>query len=117
MVWPFRKRGMVERTCLNCGQIWAVKAAMAGRKPPRPPRVSVAPDLRYAQTHSPFTKVGTDQFVAAARLNDADAEDKDSELFRELQVCQKCGASRYTQRRIQGHGYSTAPGASPGQSG
>jgi len=101
MVWPFRNRGMVERTCLECGQIWVLKAAMAGRKPPRVPRVSVATDLRYAQGRSPFTKTGTDQFLAAAHLDDTDAEDEDAKLFRELQVCPKCSASRYTQRRIR----------------
>jgi len=117
MVWPFRNRGMVERTCLQCGQIWVLKAAMAGRKPRRAPRVSVGPDLRYAQTHSPLTQVGTDQFLAASHLDDAGAEDKDSQLFRELQVCPKCSASRYTQRRIHGRGDSAAPGASPGRGG
>ena len=105
---------MVERTCLDCGQIWELDAAMAGRKPPRAPRASVAPDLRYMQTRSPFTKAGTDQFLAAAHLHDADAEDKDSELFRELRVCPKCSGSRYTQRRIRGQGDSAAPGASLG---
>ena len=108
---------MVERTCLNCGQTWVLKAAMAGRKPPRAPRVSVAPDLRYMQTRSPFTKAGTDQFLAASHLRDADAEDKEIELFRELQVCPKCSGSRYAQRRIRGHGDSAAPGASLGQRG
>jgi hypothetical protein len=102
MVWPFSNRGMVERTCLECGQTWVLKAAMAGRKPPRAPRVSVAQDLKYAQGRSPFTKAGTDQFLAAAHLGDADAEDEDSRLFRELQVCPKCSASRYAQRRIRG---------------
>jgi ribosomal protein S27AE len=102
MVWPFRNRGMVERTCPECGQVWVLKAAMAGRKPPRVPRVSVAPDLRYTQGHSPFTKTGTDQFLAAARMDDAGAEDEDAKLFRELQVCPRCSASRYTQRRIRG---------------
>lgn len=92
---------MVERTCLNCGQVWVLKAAMAGRKPPRAPRRSVAVDVRYSEGRSPFTKAGTDQFLAATHLHDADAEDKDSELFRELQVCPKCSGNRYTQRRIR----------------
>jgi len=108
---------MVERTCLNCGQTWALKAAMAGRKPPRAPRGSVAADLRYAQGRSPFTQAGTDQFLASTHLNDADAEDKDFELFRELQICPKCSGDRYTQRRIRGQGASASPGASPGQGG
>jgi len=115
MLWYFRHRGMVERTCLDCGQLWVLKAGMAGRKPPRPPRISVAPDLRYGQSHSPFTKVGTDQFLAASHLNDPAAEDKDSQLFRELQVCPKCKGSRYAQRRIRGYGDSAAPGASLGR--
>jgi hypothetical protein len=75
---------------------------MAGRKPPRVPRISVATDLRYAQGRSPFTNAGTDQFRAAAHMDDAGAEDEDAKLFRELQVCPKCSASRYTQRRIRG---------------
>jgi hypothetical protein len=75
---------------------------MAGRKPPRVPRISVATDLRYAEERSPFTKAGTDQFRTAARLDDAGAEDEDAKLFRELQVCPKCSASRYTQRWIRG---------------
>jgi predicted GNAT family acetyltransferase len=54
------------------------------------------------QGHSPFTKTGTDQFLAAAHLDDADAEDEDIKLFRELQVCPRCSTSRYTQRRIRG---------------
>src|SRR5215472_6793473 len=115
MLWPFRNRGMVERTCLDCGQIWALKAAMAGRKPPRTPRAaqgSVSTDMRYGQAHSPFTKVGTDQFLAATHMHDPDAEDKDSEPFRQLQVCPTCSGSRYAQRRIRGHGDSGAPGAS-----
>ena len=77
---------------------------MAGRKPPRAPRISVATDLRYAQGRSPFTKAGTDQFLTAAHLDDAGAEDEDSKLFRKLQVCPRCSASRYTQRRIRGQG-------------
>jgi hypothetical protein len=77
---------------------------MAGRKPPRAPRVSVGPDLRYAQGRSPFTKAGTDQFLAASHLDDADVVDEDAKLFRELQVCPKCSGSRYTQRRIRGQG-------------
>jgi predicted nucleic-acid-binding Zn-ribbon protein len=112
MPWPFRNRGMVERTCLNCGQIWVLKAAMAGRKPPRAPRVSVATDMRYAQTRSPFTKAGTDQFLDSTHLHDADVEDEDTKLFRQLQVCPKCSSSRYTQRRIRGQGDTAAPGAS-----
>jgi hypothetical protein len=109
---------MVERTCLDCGQMWVLKAAMAGRKPPRAPRVSVAPDMRYAQQrHSAFTKAGTDQFLASSHLHDADVEDEDVKLFRELQVCPKCSGSRYTQRRIRGHGDSAAPGASLDQRG
>jgi hypothetical protein len=35
-------------------------------------------------------------------MDDADAEDEDSRLFRELQVCPRCSGSRYTQRRIRG---------------
>jgi hypothetical protein len=35
-------------------------------------------------------------------MDDAGAEDEDAKLFRELQVCPKCSASRYTQRRIHG---------------
>lgn len=109
---------MMERTCLNCGQMWVLKAAMAGRKPPRAPRGSVAPDMRYAQLgRSPFTKAGTDQFLASSHLHDADLEDEDAKLFRELQVCPKCGGSRYAQRRIRGRGDSSAPGASLGQHG
>jgi hypothetical protein len=92
---------------------------MAGRKPPRTPRAraprSVSTDLRYAQGRSPLTQAGTDQFLAATHMHDADAEDKDSQLFRELQVCPTCSGSRYTQRRIRGHGDSGAPGASLGQ--
>jgi len=57
---------------------------MAGRKPPRAPRISVATDLRYAQGRSPFTKAGTDQFLTAAHLDDAGAEDKDSNAFQEV---------------------------------
>jgi len=77
----------------------------------------VSADLRYAQGRSPFTKAGTDQFLASTHLHDADAEDKDSELFRKLQVCPTCSGSRYSQRRIRGHGDSAAPGASLGQRG
>jgi hypothetical protein len=69
------------------------------------------------QTRSPFTKAGADQFIASTHLHDPDAEDKDSGLFRELQVCPKCNGSRYSQRRIRGHGDSGAPGASLGQRG
>jgi len=97
---------MVERTCLNCGQIWVLKAAMAGRKPPKVPRVSVAPDLRYMQRTSYMSKAGADQFLAAAHVNDADAEDKDAQQFRALQVCPSCHGSRYSQRRIRRHGES-----------
>jgi hypothetical protein len=57
----------------------------------------VSADLRYAQPRSPFTQAGADQFLAATHLHDADAEDKDSELFRELQVCPQCSGSRYTR--------------------
>jgi hypothetical protein len=118
MPWRFRNRGMMERTCLDCGQLWVLKAAMAGRKPPRAPQVSVAPRIRYAQLgRSPFTKAGTDQFLAASHLHDADAEDEDAKLFRQLQVCPKCSGSRYSQRRIRGEGDSAAPGASPGRPG
>jgi len=77
----------------------------------------VSSDLRYAQTYSPFTKVGTDQFLNSTHLHDADEEDKDSGLFRALQVCPKCNGSRYAQRRIRGHGDSGAPGASLGHHG
>jgi hypothetical protein len=69
--------------------------------------------MRYAQQgHRAFTKAGTDQFLAASHLHDADVEDEDTKLFRELQVCPKCSGSRYTQRRIRGQGDSAAPGAS-----
>jgi hypothetical protein len=116
MLWLFRNRGMVERTCLDCGQMWVLKAAMAGRKPPRVPRSSVGFDMKYAQqSRSPFTNTGTDQFLAATHMHDADVEDEDTKLFRQLQVCPKCSGSRYTQRRIRGHGDSAAPGASLGQ--
>ena len=106
MVWPFRNRGMVERTCLQCGQIWVLKVALAGRRPPKVPGFSVAPDLRYMERTSAMTKAGIDQFLAATRVNDAAAEDKDSQLFRELQVCPNCKGSRYSQRRIRRHGDS-----------
>jgi hypothetical protein len=115
MPWPFHKRGMVERTCLDCGQMWVLKAAMAGSKPPRVrvPRSSVGFDMKWAQqSRSPFTKTGTDQFLAATHMYDADVEDEDAKLFRQLQVCPKCSGSRYSQRRIRGQGDSAAPGAS-----
>jgi hypothetical protein len=56
------------------------------------------------QARSPLTNAGTDQFLAASHLDDADVVDEDAKLFRELQVCPKCSASRYTQRRIRGQG-------------
>jgi hypothetical protein len=68
--------------------------------------------MRYAQQgHRAFTKAGTDQFLASTHLHDADVEDEDAKLFRQLQVCPKCSGSRYTQRRIRGQGDSAAPGA------
>ena len=91
--------------------MWVLKAAMAGRKPPRGvPRASVAMDMRYAQQRSPFTKAGTDQFLASSHMYDAaDAENKDVELFRELQTCPKCKSGRYAQRRIRGQRDTAAP--------
>ena len=53
---------------------------MAGRSLLVPHEFPQRWDLKM-QGRSPFTKAGTDQFLAAAHLDDADAEDEDPRAF------------------------------------
>lgn len=115
MEWPFRRGRVVERTCLECGATWTLKAALAHRKSPGPrQRGFSAADLRYAERNV-MSNAATEQLMAQARHNAAEA-DKDIELLRQLRTCPKCGTSdRYTEMRVRDSGRRSAPTSLPDQ--
>jgi hypothetical protein len=93
---------MVERTCLDCGETWTLKASLAhGRHKGIGQRGLTAGTVMGAHGNpGAVFGPGMQQQMAELHRRDA-AADQDLDAHRQLESCPKCGSERFTERRAR----------------
>jgi hypothetical protein len=91
---------MVERTCQECGETWAFKAAYAHGRYSGIRRGSFAAMPVSAIHDGDNLRLVLQQQRADVHRRDAEA-DGDLDARKRLGICPKCGTERYTERRFR----------------
>jgi hypothetical protein len=83
MRWLARRSGMVQRTCLECGETWTLEAGVARLK---------------VRTRGRLPVQGAGGRLDVTPNLSRDQLDQQLETVREARTCPKCGSEHYQDR-------------------
>ncbi len=90
---------MLERTCLDCGETWTLKASQRRSRRSGIGQRGFSTGTVMMSHGNPMAVVrsGMDQQMAEVHRRDAEA-DRNLDVDRQLLSCPKCGSDRHTDR-------------------